>query len=791
MPIRNDSNHVRPLGTVPRHHGDASSSYGRAQSSGRPDGGQDARDAWVGTQVQTHTASAGATSTWASRTLRTMLRKPPAWAQDLVQGLSSSEARVLVAAMDQDESPLHRDRLARACEMLVDRTMPLEQRIAIVDHLRRLPGWTYATFLAQVAQVVTPAMDGAMRCQIVERLAGIAPHRRASIMAAAQPLMAQNLLDRDRYMIFSHVAAMPDAQRDSVADSAAFLMTPGLSAEQRVAIIDGLALVRDADRPDVVTCVYRLSYGGVYSYADLIHHLGRTESAARSRLMELTQMLAASARDHEHAYAINLVLGMLANLSPADREVFGQHVDRAALTQLPSDVYLAAFSALTLVPAEERESVMQFAFALYTVDIAREFHHIILAVKSVPAAEREDFVAAILHARDGQALLASEQISRIEALAAAPAADRMAHARRLRRPAEQEAAEAFIAGVAAPEVDLENVMDSHRAAAAEAAAQRLRDRFPRGRDPSHDLRAAAHHLQALAPTIRITEAQKRAQWANFAQHMAAMPPSRHRLLQALATKMACVEARVSIPRAWTGLLQGFAKDPSFIQSDAYESMDAYFPPRDPVATTLASWLGHLSQFAYVPRGSSVVQNEQDEALETFVAYVRSFEIRTISALARVRGRTMATELTNALRTLTGASQGGDRSHAVRKEPSLRKLVGLVWRATVAAPEAERANMQHSFVMALAQCIEDDGHRVCPTGQTQRLVGVVEAQALTPSQKLTALSEAFAKAHAYPSAAQVKAFECDARQEATTLYGAGTNDMNDFEAQLRAYINFTF
>jgi hypothetical protein len=103
-----------------------------------------------------------------------------------------------------------------------------------------------------------------------------------------------------------------------------------------------------------------------------------------------------------------------------------------------------------------------------------------------------------------------------------------------------------------------------------------------------------------------------------------------------------------------------------------------------------------------------------------------------------RGRTGG-ELPNALRTLQGGWRPGDYSASLQDNEQFSfaagggigtgELCALVWQAIATygskLPVDERVKeielMRHALVMALGQCIEDDGHRVCNVGVTQRLV----------------------------------------------------------------------
>ena len=75
---------------------------------------------------------------------------------------------------------------------------------------------------------------------------------------------------------------------------------------------------------------------------------------------------------------------------------------------------------------------------------------------------------------------------------------------------------------------------------------------------------------------------------------------------------------------------------------------------------LAVWLGHLRQFAYVPRSGT--QTAQDKDIEDFVRHLYAFEIYAIPAWLRVRGR--APEFAHAQRMFSGVTQPFDYSYSI-------------------------------------------------------------------------------------------------------------------------------
>jgi hypothetical protein len=129
-----------------------------------------------------------------------------------------------------------------------------------------------------------------------------------------------------------------------------------------------------------------------------------------------------------------------------------------------------------------------------------------------------------------------------------------------------------------------------------------------------------------------------------------------------------------------------------------------------------------------------------DAIESHIKTLSDAKVKP-EVLDTIRGG--ATELENALRTLQGKHRIGDFAVAIRNKPpfklqdgksiTLDELCAYEWTAIerYQAPsgrledtERDQATMKQGIVMALAQCIEDDTHRVCGVGFSERLISVL-------------------------------------------------------------------
>jgi hypothetical protein len=182
-----------------------------------------------------------------------------------------------------------------------------------------------------------------------------------------------------------------------------------------------------------------------------------------------------------------------------------------------------------------------------------------------------------------------------------------------------------------------------------------------------------------------------------------------------------------------------------------------------------------------------------------LAHRQGADAQTLS-LSRIRGG--ATEKENALRVLAGQAHPQDFTLSLTHNPSytmangeqigLGDLTAMVWHGIGTHQSAsgdkhttllEQDLMRHSLVLALAQSIEDDGHRVCGQGLSQRLVvplqGYVEGLNaeiyVTPAEFFRESAHAFARSmmNAEPTALQFASFRRETLAQAAKQWNANS------------------
>jgi hypothetical protein len=163
--------------------------------------------------------------------------------------------------------------------------------------------------------------------------------------------------------------------------------------------------------------------------------------------------------------------------------------------------------------------------------------------------------------------------------------------------------------------------------------------------------------------------------------------------------------------------------------------------------------------------------------------------------------------TRALRTLEGAREEADLSDSLRENEELKaggaelrlgELCSQVWTAIHEhCDPAEGSNLRHSLGVALAQCIERDGHRVCGVGISQRLVGVlqgyldeVKLDVVTAGQLLSELGADLDEqlGEAQPSLQRLRTFEAHALERADEELSP--EEKTRFAKDLPAYLAIT-
>jgi hypothetical protein len=168
-----------------------------------------------------------------------------------------------------------------------------------------------------------------------------------------------------------------------------------------------------------------------------------------------------------------------------------------------------------------------------------------------------------------------------------------------------------------------------------------------------------------------------------------------------------------------------------------------------------------------------------------------------------RARTQTRELDNAQRTLTGPRNYGDHSDSIAQNPEFTALISLVWHAIQSyersdpnegATARDRGLMLDALVMALARCIEDDGHRVCSVGQRQQFIevlngfyGEVKIPKVDPGDLLSELGLELRNQSEAPSAAYIENFRSRALARGEEEFTDFPKLRATFEKDLQAFI----
>jgi hypothetical protein len=191
-------------------------------------------------------------------------------------------------------------------------------------------------------------------------------------------------------------------------------------------------------------------------------------------------------------------------------------------------------------------------------------------------------------------------------------------------------------------------------------------------------------------------------------------------------------------------------------------------------------------------------------------------------LFRTRGPQGTTELEHARRTLFAPVRAGDYSEPVKRNSSYRigsddaigvgTLCGLVWEyacrfeapgKTKEQNAQEQQLIRHAVINALAQCIEDDGHRVCDVGITQRLTkllsgrlpGLKPEPPVTPGELLAAFGLSFnhqlKQEGREANAEDVKDLRDRALAQGSKVYAQEPELQSRFERDVHAFLAMTY
>jgi hypothetical protein len=93
----------------------------------------------------------------------------------------------------------------------------------------------------------------------------------------------------------------------------------------------------------------------------------------------------------------------------------------------------------------------------------------------------------------------------------------------------------------------------------------------------------------------------------------------------------------------------------------------------------------------------------------------------VQSLHRLRGVNEVTDFVNARTAMVSLRVNGSYTPRTGKAIGVGELAALAWQATkLETRPQEREHLVDSLLTGIAECIEDDGHRICPTGTVQRL-----------------------------------------------------------------------
>lgn len=129
------------------------------------------------------------------------------------------------------------------------------------------------------------------------------------------------------------------------------------------------------------------------------------------------------------------------------------------------------------------------------------------------------------------------------------------------------------------------------------------------------------------------------------------------------------------------------------------------------------------------------------------------------------------------------------------EFGLGQLAAAIWKLADQKPD-DKENIVYSFYKALAECIEEDGHRVCSIGISQRLVTVLQGYFDEVSvdtkanyqQYLIAVCEEFMKETSSEiDEKTAAAFNAYALSKASEYFSHDSVELGKFKAELEAYL----
>jgi hypothetical protein len=183
-----------------------------------------------------------------------------------------------------------------------------------------------------------------------------------------------------------------------------------------------------------------------------------------------------------------------------------------------------------------------------------------------------------------------------------------------------------------------------------------------------------------------------------------------------------------------------------------------------------------------------------------------------ATMSKERTVGQSTELENFMRTLDGPRQRGDFSRSMVENPryylhdnqyiGLGALTARLWKfidnyrgfeTDNEEIESAKVSMRYGVFRAIADCIEDDGHRVCGVGLSQRLILVAQGRCNgvhvddrpTPAAFLNHAALSYFKyqlKEREPTDQEIETFFRETDEQSQALYGDDEFEENDIKVK---------
>ena len=536
-----------------------------------------------------------------------------------------------------------------------------------------------------------------------DRISEVPVGDREEVIRLASSLITQGMGAHERGSLIEAVAKVPVDDRKQVLRLASSLITQGMGAQERGSLIEGVARVPVDDRKQVIALVSPLITQDMngWQIRELIGAVtGRTfalfktcveipvsdrEEVIRLASSLITQGMGA----HERGSLIEAV----AKVPASDREQLIALVSPLITQDMTLKERSLLIGAVLEIPVSDREEVIRLASFLITQGMgANERGSLIEAVAKVPASDREQ-VIALVSPLISQDMTARDIEYLIEAIARVPVSDREEVIRLASR---------FIA---------QNILDSRDAVRFFAQMEVGRGQFcdlailltqDIPRDNFNDKRLICRALWTIGPVERAERAQR------------ALDQIPQDLLNGLENEEMPLRIATILETPLHQLIPPLRARMAELFEAGHNAVDVHHDGRDASTRKAVELLqkrqGQLSE--------EVISN----GVKEFKQFLNAFENSDLKAKAQqaLEGQDPQEVWPPLLKNNnTHAIDGG------RLLISGEELIARLWLYANQHPEKE--NCQISMIKALADSIEE-GKRVCPPGQTQRLVvGVLQGR----------------------------------------------------------------